>query len=119
MASLSVNKQNVKSSGEYKLLKNISLFMDTFFLDPILGFIFPGLGDIITASLTIPFIYTSIFKLRSVHLTLAIVYTSLVDMLVGLVPVLGDIGDLLVRSYKKNYKRRIISSLFGMALWYN
>ena len=103
MASLSVNKQNVKSSGEYKLLKNISLFMDTFFLDPILGFIFPGLGDIITASLTIPFIYTSIFKLRSVHLTLAIVYTSLVDMLVGLVPVLGDIGDLLVRSYKKNY----------------
>ena len=107
MASLSVNKQNVKSSGEYKLLKNISLFMDTFFLDPILGFIFPGLGDIITASLTIPFIYTSIFKLRSVHLTLAIVYTSLVDMLVGLVPVLGDIGDLLVRSYGSPAKFRV------------
>lgn len=77
--------------------------MDTFFLDPILGFIVPGLGDIITATLTIPFIYTSIFKLHSVPLTLAIVYNSFVDMLVGLVPVIGDIGDLLVRSYKKNY----------------
>lgn len=104
MASLSVKKQNVKSSGEYKLLKNISLFMDTFFLDPILGFFVPGLGDVITATLTIPFIYTSIFKLRSVPLTLAIVYNSLIDMLVGLVPVVGDIGDIIIRSYKKNYK---------------
>ena len=103
MASLSKQKQIVKSSGEYKLLKHISLFMDTFFVDPILGLIVPGLGDIITASLTIPFIYTSIFKLRSVPLTLAIVYNSLIDMLVGLIPVVGDIGDILVRSYKKNY----------------
>lgn len=104
MASLSVKKQNVKSSGEYKLLRNISLFMDTFFLDPILGLIIPGAGDIITATLTIPFIYTSIFKLRSVPLTLTIVYNSLIDMLVGLVPVVGDIGDIMFRSYKKNYK---------------
>lgn len=103
MASLSVKKQNVKYSGEYKLLKNISLFMDTFFLDPILGFFVPGLGDIITASLTIPFIYTSVFKLRSVPLTLAIVYNSLIDMLVGMVPVVGNIGDIIIRSYKKNY----------------
>lgn len=96
-------KLAVRTASDFQLLEGIYHVMDRYCLDPILGFFVPGLGDVITAFLTIPFIFTSIFKLRSVPLTLAILMNSLIDMLIGLVPVVGDIGDFVFRSYKRNY----------------
>ncbi len=101
--SYSDKKLEVRFSSDLRLLEGIYRVMDKYCLDPILGFIMPGLGDVITAALTIPFIFTSIFKLRSVPLTLAIIMNALIDMLIGLVPMVGDLFDLVFRSYKKNY----------------
>lgn len=103
MGQLSNRKLKMRSGSDFKTLELIYKVMDQWYLDPILGFIMPGLGDIITASLTIPFIFTSIFKLRSIPLTLAILLNSLIDLLIGLVPVIGDFGDFAYKSYKKNY----------------
>ena len=85
------------------MLKFIYKVMDKWGLDPIIGFFIPGLGDVIATVVTIPFIFTSIFKLRSVPLTLAIISNCLLDLLIGMVPVVGDIGDFMYKSYKKNY----------------
>ena len=50
-------------------------------LDPILGLVAPGLGDWVTTILTVPYIVTSVFKLKSLSLTLAIIYNVLMDCL--------------------------------------
>ena len=103
MEQLSNRKKRIRSGMDFKVLEVIYKAMDKWGLDPIIGFILPGLGDVITMAFTIPFIFTSIFKLRSVSLTLAIISNSLVDMFIGAVPVIGDIGDIMYKSYKKNY----------------
>ena len=77
--------------------------MDKYYLDPILGFFIPGFGDIITVICTIPFIITSIFKVRSIPLTLSIIYNALVDMALGIFPLVGDILDAFYKSYKASY----------------
>ncbi len=124
--SYSDKKLEVRISSDFRLLEGIYRVMDKYCLDPILGFFMPGLGDVITAALTIPFIFTSIFKLRSVPLTLAIIMNALIDMLIGLVPVVGDLGDFVFRSYKKNYNlivgyvnedRNTLEEINSKALW--
>jgi len=97
-------RNEIAYGTEFSFLKSIYRAMDSFFLDPILGFFIPGAGDIITATLTVPFIFTSLLKIRSIPLTLAILSNTLIDMLIGMVPVVGDIIDVFNKSYKQNYK---------------
>lgn len=97
-------RERLLNSSSYRMCKGISTFMDDFFLDPILGFFVPGVTDILLQSLTLPFIYISLFKIRSIPLTLAVIFNATVDMLVGLFPVIGDFADIFVRSYKKSYR---------------
>lgn len=128
--SLSSRKERMRSDMDFGVLKFIYYAMDNFFLDPILGFFIPGLGDVTTTFCTIPFVFTTVFRLRSVALTLAVVNNALIDMLCGLFPVVGDIIDVLNRSYRKSYKQivgyvegdaqiisTVNSSAFGACIW--
>ena len=85
-------------------LKSIRKLMDEYHLDPLIGLVAPGAGDWITTILTIPYLITSIFKLKSLSLTLAIIYNILMDCLWGTIPVAGDVFDFLHRGFKQNCK---------------
>lgn len=100
-------KTALLQDSQFKFLRSIYFAMDKYFLDPILGLFGFGLGDIITTACTIPFVTTTIFKLRSIPLTLSIIRNALIDMLCGLFPIIGDIFDIFNRSYKKSYEQII------------
>ena len=94
----------VAGDFDYMLIYNIAKYMDKYCLDPIIGFFFPGGGDILTSVMTIPYITVSAFTIRSLPLTLAVIYNMLIDMLIGCIPFfIGDICDFAHRSYSKNY----------------
>lgn len=97
-------RNRVSGDPDYALIYNIAKYMDKYCLDPILGFLIPGGGDILTSVMTIPYISVAAFTVRSLPLTLAVIYNMLVDMLIGSIPFfIGDICDLAHRSYSKNY----------------
>lgn len=97
-------QMEIEESSSYSLIKNIVKYMDKWFLDPILGFFFPAGGDILGSVFALPFIYVSLFKVRSIPLTLAVIYHNLIDMLVGIIPFgIGDICDVFHRSNLKNF----------------
>lgn len=97
-------RQKLEGETSYKLVKGLSFVMDKCFGDALVGFFLPGLGDIISATVTVPYLYVSLFKIRSIPLTLAILYNMMLDFLVGLVPYIGDLLDVFYRSYVKNYQ---------------
>lgn len=98
-------RQELETDSSYRMVKGIATVMDKYFLDPIIGFFLPAVGDILTSVMTLPSIMVALFKVRSIPLTLAIIYNMLVDMLLGLIPFwIGDILDAFNRSYMKNYK---------------
>lgn len=98
-----IDKIRLQYSPDFRFIRGIYIAMDKYYLDPILGFFIPGFGDIITVICTIPFIITSIFKVRSIPLTLSIIYNALVDMALGIFPLVGDILDAFYKSYKASY----------------
>lgn len=97
-----MRRKKVANSFSYKLTKFIAKWMDAYFLDPIIGFFLPAYGDIITAVFNLPFLYISIFKLRSFTITLGIILNTIIDLLVGMIPGAGDVLDIFVKSYTKN-----------------
>ena len=90
----------------YRTLQRIARWMDTYYLDPILGFLLPaGIGDFVSALMALPFIVFSIFVAKSIPLTLAIINHTLWDILIGLIPFfVGDVLDVVSRPYRRNLR---------------
>ena len=79
--------------------------MDKYYLDAVLGFLLEGFGDLLTQLLTLPYIYVSAVKIRSVPLTLAVIYNALCDIAMGLIPFyIGDVIDVFNKSFVRNFK---------------
>ena len=90
----------------YRTLQRIARWMDTYYLDPILGFLLPaGIGDFVSALMAIPFIVFSLFVAKSIPLTLAIINHTLWDIFIGLIPFfVGDVLDVFSRPYRRNLR---------------
>ncbi len=73
---------------------------DDYLLDPAIGFFIPAFGDMLSSLVTFPALYVAIFKLKSLKLTVAIFYVMAIDLLCGLVPVVGDMVDIFHKSNK-------------------
>ncbi len=97
-------RQEMMTLPAYNLMETTAKYMDKWGLDPILGLILPGgIGDTLSSVFSLPFIYFSLFKVKSIPLTLAVIYNSLMDVLVGAIPFfIGNVLDFFKRSYLKN-----------------
>lgn len=97
-------QNRLKESRTYRLLRRLSVYMDKYYIDAIMGFALPGgLGDILSALVSVVYILFSMFVLRSLPLTLAIVNNTLCDIIVGMVPFhVGDVLDIFHNSYQQN-----------------
>lgn len=101
--------------------------MDDYYLDPLLGLLPVGIGDMISSIVVIPFIYTSLVRLKSIPLTLAVLFNSLKDILLGMLPFfIGDVIDVFYKSHKRNLDlvtgfvnndRQIIQEVNRKAIW--
>ena len=121
-------RQSMEACPSYRLVRGIATVMDGYFLDPVIGFALPGgIGDALAALFTIPSYYVAIFKLKSLPLVLAITFNTLVDVVLGAIPFfVGDLLDVFVHSYRKNYAlivgyveddKKVISSVRKKAFW--
>lgn len=99
-------RQQLEHSTSYPLVRNMAKFMDDYYIDPVVGLVLPmGIGDMLTQTLALPYLYISMMKIGSWKLTLAIVYNILVDILLGSIPFfIGDVIDMFNKSYKRNFK---------------
>ena len=98
-------RQRLLADPIYSTMRKISKVLDEYYLDAIIGLVLPGIGDVVTALCTLPFVWYSLLKIRSLPLTLAVIYNTLVDIVIGLIPFfVGDILDVFHRAYSKNMR---------------
>lgn len=97
-------RQELMGTTSYYLMDKIQTIFDKYYIDPILCFFVPGMGDITTGVLGLPYLYFAMAHVKSVPLTLAVIYNILIDCLIGLIPWLGDIFDIFHKAYTKNMK---------------
>jgi hypothetical protein len=95
----------IRGSALYKTLSKVAVWMDRYYIDPVLGIAPGGWGDLLSAVLAVPFVWFSLTVVRSVPLSLAIVFNVLKDIAVGLIPFfVGDVLDVFSRPYARNMR---------------
>ena len=94
--------RELKASKAYKFISTVTTFADKYFLDALLGLV-PSVGDLVSSIFGLPFIYVTLFKVKSIPLTLAVIYNYLVDILLGSIPFfIGDAIDFFSKAHVKN-----------------
>ena len=89
-------------SRVYQTMQGLTRYMDRYYLDAIIGVI-PGWGDAIALLSVVPFVYFSLYIIKSIPLTLAVLNNALRDLLLGMIPFfVGDIIDIFHRANIRN-----------------
>lgn len=83
--------------------RTIARWMDQYGLDPIIGLI-PGIGDVIGAGLGLYIVSIGVRRGLSKPVIARMLFHLFVDMLVGVVPVIGDAADFFYKANEKNLR---------------
>lgn len=104
VAKKEAKREKMMNRSSYRIMVKTAKYMDQYYLDPLIGLIPGGVGDVLSSSLAMPFIYYSLCVVRSIPLTLAVIYNVLLDVLIGAIPFLGNVLDIFKRSYLSNLR---------------
>lgn len=92
------NREEIKNRKEYAMLQTVAKYMDRYNIDGMIGLV-PYVGDYFSAVALIPFVYVTLFVIKSVPLTLAVINNCLRDILIGMIPfMIGNIIDFFHKS---------------------
>lgn len=94
VAKKEAKREKMMNRSSYRIMVKTAKYMDQYYLDPLIGLIPGGVGDVLSSSLAMPFIYYSLCVVRSIPLTLAVIYNVLLDVLIGAIPFLGNVLDI-------------------------
>lgn len=87
---------------DLEMVRRVTRWLDDRALDPILGFIAPGVGDLVGSAFGLAVIAVAVRR-RVPAIVIARMLLNLgVDALVGVVPVLGDVFDIAFRAHRRN-----------------
>jgi len=76
--------------------------MDRRYLDPILGFVVPGAGDVLGSLMGVLGVVIAV-RLRVHPVVIARMLLNLAfDSLLGMIPLLGDVADVFYRAHSRN-----------------
>lgn len=104
VAKKEAKREKMMNRSSYRIMVKTAKYMDQYYLDPLIGLIPGGVGDVLSSSLAMPFIYYSLCVVRSIPLTLAVIYNVLLDVLIGAIPFVGNVLDIFKRSYLDNLR---------------
>ncbi|MBR1804500.1 MAG: DUF4112 domain-containing protein [Muribaculaceae bacterium] len=93
------------SSKIYNTLQRVSMVMDKYYLDAAAGLIPGGVGDIITALISLVYVYVGARVVKSPALSVALLNNIVRDLMLGLIPFyVGDVIDVFHRSNRQNMR---------------
>lgn len=126
-AEKEAKREELMNTAAYRVMDMTAKYMDKYFLDPLIGLLPGGVGDVLSSFLALPFIYFALVRVKSIPLTLAVICNILKDALLGSLPFfIGDVIDVFNRSYIANLKlitgyvnddRAVIREVNRKAFW--
>ena len=90
--------------GDIRAAETLARWLDDRYLDPLLGFFVPGVGDVIGSALGL-YVVVVAFRKKLPLVTISRMLVNLaVDALVGAVPIAGDLFDVVWKANRKNVR---------------
>jgi hypothetical protein len=94
----------VPEDRELAHVRFVTRVLDTYYVDPILGFVLPELGDLIGALLGLYVVAYALRRRMSKVLVARMLLNLGIDMAIGAVPIVGDVADFGFKANDRNLK---------------
>ena len=92
----------VSADREIERVRTFARVLDRYGLDAIIGLVLPGIGDVIGSLLGLYIVSIAIRRRVSKVVVMRMVTNLGLDLLVGVVPLVGDVADFAFRANAKN-----------------
>lgn len=84
------------------LSRRLTRWLDDYYLDALIGFLLPGAGDVVTGVASVGLVVAAIRERVPTVILLRMLLNIAVDVIVGAIPLLGDVFDIAWRSNRRN-----------------
>jgi hypothetical protein len=103
---------------EVERVRKIARVLDTYMVDPIVGLLLPGVGDLIGTALGLYAVALAVRRKMSPLIVARMLLNLSFDAVLGALPLLGDAADFAFRANQRNVKLlEDRSSTGGKASW--
>jgi len=89
---------------EIKRVQTLARILDSYFVDPLLGLLIPGGGDLAGSLLGLYTVAIALRRRMSPVVIARMLLNLTVDALVGVIPLIGDLFDLGFRANERNVR---------------
>jgi uncharacterized protein DUF4112 len=89
---------------ELQRVQTLAKVLDTYFVDPLLGLLLPGAGDLAGSLLGLYAVSLAIRRRMSPVVIARMLLNLSIDALLGAVPLLGDLFDFGFRAHERNVR---------------
>lgn len=100
---------------EIERVRRLVRLLDHRMLDPLLGFVLPGAGDVIGSVLGLYIIGIAVRRRSSPILIARMLMNLAIDGVIGVVPLIGDVADLAFKANQKNLALLVDREVTGKA----
>lgn len=88
---------------ELARVRTLTRVLDRYMLDPVLGLVLPGAGDLIGSVLGLYVVAIAVRRRVSPIVIARMLMNLAIDAAIGVVPIAGDLADLAFRANEKNF----------------
>lgn len=88
---------------ELARVKTLTRVLDSYMVDPLLGLVLPGAGDLIGSILGLYVVAVAVKRRVSPIVIARMLLNLAIDAAIGVVPIAGDLADLAFRANEKNF----------------
>jgi hypothetical protein len=83
-------------------VRKLARVLDTYFVDPIVGFLLPGAGDVASSVIGLYIVGIALKRRFSPVIIARMLLNLAADAALGVVPLVGDLGDVVMRANTRN-----------------
>jgi hypothetical protein len=87
---------------EVAQIRKLTRVLDHYLVDPLLGLVLPGAGDLIGSLLGLYVVAIAVRRRMSPMIVARMLLNLALDVALGLVPIVGDIADFVFKAHDKN-----------------
>jgi len=92
-------------------------WLDDRYLDPIVGLILPGAGDLLFAVVGMYPVWIAVRRRMPAIVLARMIRNLAIDLLLGAIPVLGDIFDFVFKAHRRNANLLLERHVLGPSPW--
>ncbi len=106
-----------KLAPDVALAVRMAVWLDDRYIDPLVGFVLPGAGDLMSAVVGMYPIFVAVRRRMPAIVTARMIRNVALDLLLGAIPVAGDLFDFVFKAHRRNASLLLERHVLGPSPW--